>query len=154
MNHNSEYNDDQESTNPTLSTPFHAIQDSDATDIIITQISTINHNLNIINDNKRINDDNNGTTKIDQESNDIIEEEETNNNHNNHHDNSHLSILSTWKKKLWHLYEKECLLVEVMLAIFIAYCYPKLGAVYIHPNVTAHWIAVIIIFCKLLLLSV
>ncbi len=143
MNHNTEYNDDQESSMPTLSTPFHVIQDSDTTDII-TQISTIKDNNSII-------DDNNGTTKIDQESNDIIEEE-TNNNHQ--HDNSHLSILSRWKKKLWHLYEKECLLVEVMLAILLAYCYPKLGAVYIYPNVTAHWIAVIIIFCKLLLLSV
>lgn len=52
----------------------------------------------------------------------------------------------TWKEKLIHFYEAESLLVEVALAIVLAYVYPILGAQYLFPDVTAHWIAVIIIF--------
>lgn len=52
----------------------------------------------------------------------------------------------TWKQKLCHFYDKESLLIEVLLAISIAYMYPKIGDVYLFPDVTAHWIAVIIIF--------
>jgi hypothetical protein len=54
----------------------------------------------------------------------------------------------TWREKLAHFYEKESLLVEVALAIILAYLYPILGAQYLFPDVTAHWIAVIIIFCE------
>ena len=54
----------------------------------------------------------------------------------------------TWKQKLCHFYDKESLLIEVLLAISIAYMYPKIGDVYLFPDVTAHWIAVIIIFCE------
>ena len=54
----------------------------------------------------------------------------------------------TWKEKLIHFYEAESLLVEVALAIVLAYVYPILGAQYLFPDVTAHWIAVIIIFCE------
>lgn len=54
----------------------------------------------------------------------------------------------SWKEKLRHFYDKESLLIEVVLAISIAYIYPKVGDVYLFPDVTAHWIAVIIIFCK------
>lgn len=54
----------------------------------------------------------------------------------------------TWMEKFSHFYEKEGLLIEVVLAIFFARLYPQLGAIYLFPDVTAHWIAVIIIFCK------
>lgn len=52
----------------------------------------------------------------------------------------------TWMEKFSHFYEKEGLLIEVVLAIFFARLYPQLGAIYLFPDVTAHWIAVIIIF--------
>ena len=54
----------------------------------------------------------------------------------------------TCKQLLWELYEKERLLLEVTVAIILAYLYPPLGAIYLFPEITAHWIAVIIIFCE------
>jgi len=54
----------------------------------------------------------------------------------------------TWREKLSHYYEKEGLLIEVLVAIVLARIYPRLGAEYLFPEVTAHWIAVILIFCK------
>jgi len=46
---------------------------------------------------------------------------------------------------MWN-YEKHSLLIEVSLAILFAYIYPTLGAKYLFPDITAHWIAVILIF--------
>lgn len=60
----------------------------------------------------------------------------------------HHSAIGTWKEKAWHIYEKESLLILVSLAILLAFIYPKLGAIYTLPDITAHWIAVILIFCK------
>jgi len=54
----------------------------------------------------------------------------------------------SWKEKLMHLYDKEGLLVEVLFSIILARIYPKLGAVYCFPEITAHVVAVIVIFCK------
>ena len=54
----------------------------------------------------------------------------------------------SWKDKLFHLYKKEGLLIEVLLAIILARLYPKLGDKYLFPEISAHIIAVIIIFCK------
>ena len=54
----------------------------------------------------------------------------------------------SWTEKLIHLYDKEGLLVEVLVSIILARIYPKLGAVYCFPEITAHVIAVIVIFCK------
>ena len=54
----------------------------------------------------------------------------------------------SWIERIRHLYEKESLLIEVTLAILFAKIYPRLGAVYLFPEITAHWIAVVIIFCK------
>ena len=51
--------------------------------------------------------------------------------------------------RLKHFYEKESLLIEVGIVVFLAYLYPPFGAIYIAPEITAHWVAVIIIFCKL-----
>ena len=61
--------------------------------------------------------------------------------------NMYLQIMK-WKEMLIHAYEKETLLVEVAVAIIFAYYLPELGQNYLHPEITAHWIAVIIIFCK------
>uniref|UniRef100_A0A7S3VCT1 Sodium/bile acid cotransporter n=1 Tax=Chaetoceros debilis TaxID=122233 RepID=A0A7S3VCT1_9STRA len=52
----------------------------------------------------------------------------------------------SWIERIRHLYEKESLLIEVTLAILFAKIYPRLGAVYLFPEITAHWIAVVIIF--------
>ena len=60
----------------------------------------------------------------------------------------------TWRERISHLYEKESLLIEVTLAILFAKIYPPLGAVYLFPEITAHWIAVVIIFCKFKVLKV
>jgi len=43
-------------------------------------------------------------------------------------------------------YAQQTLLIEVSLAILFAYIYPTLGAKYLFPDITAHWIAVIVIF--------
>jgi hypothetical protein len=58
----------------------------------------------------------------------------------------HITI-NKLKSKMHHFYSSEGLLVEVVLAITAAYIYPQLGADYFYPNITAHWVAVIIIFC-------
>lgn len=63
-------------------------------------------------------------------------------------DDSNSQSPQSWKDKLLHLYEKEGLLIEVMLAILFARLYPKLGAVYLFPEISAHIIAVVVIFCK------
>jgi len=52
----------------------------------------------------------------------------------------------SWKEKAWEHYKKESLLIEVSLAILLAFIYPPLGAIYTLPDITAHWIAVILIF--------
>lgn len=54
----------------------------------------------------------------------------------------------TCYQKLKDLYDRETLLIEVFVVIFLAYIYPPLGAYYLFPEITAHWIAVIAIFCK------
>ncbi len=54
----------------------------------------------------------------------------------------------SWKERLAHIYQKEGLLIEVSIAILLAKIYPRLGAELLYPELTAHWIAVVIIFCK------
>jgi len=53
-------------------------------------------------------------------------------------------------KRLYHkwlkFYHKNSFLVLVTFAILLAYAYPPLGAVYVAPQITAKWIAVIFIF--------
>ncbi len=54
----------------------------------------------------------------------------------------------SWIKRCIHFYKSESLLIEVSAAIIAAKMYPRLGAEFLFPDVTAHWIAVIVIFCK------
>jgi hypothetical protein len=53
-------------------------------------------------------------------------------------------------KKVWiwwcHVYAKNSFLILVVLAVLLALAYPPLGAVYLAPEITATWIAVIFIF--------
>ena len=53
-----------------------------------------------------------------------------------------------WKTIVMELYKKDSLLIDVLVVILIAKIYPPLGAEYLFPEITAHWVAVIVIFCK------
>ena len=55
-----------------------------------------------------------------------------------------------WKDRILQCYQEESLLIEVSLGIILARLYPILGAEYLVPEITAHWIAVIFIFCTYL----
>ena len=55
------------------------------------------------------------------------------------------STPSFWTK-LCNFYTKNSFLILALLAILLAYAYPKLGNTYLYPQYTATWIAVIIIF--------
>jgi len=54
--------------------------------------------------------------------------------------------------KTWHswcnIYAKYSFLILIVLAVALAKAYPPLGAIYLKPQITATWIAVIFIFCK------
>ena len=54
-----------------------------------------------------------------------------------------------WKERILKFYEDDSLLIEVILGILVARIYPILGAEYLVPEVTAHGIAVVLIFCTL-----
>ena len=64
---------------------------------------------------------------------------------------------SVWNgtKDIWNqlkqIYRKETLLVEVLIVIMLAKIYPRIGTDFVFPEITAHWIAVMTIFCKFLL---
>ncbi|KAL7487686.1 hypothetical protein ACHAW6_013267 [Cyclotella cf. meneghiniana] len=50
------------------------------------------------------------------------------------------------RKKLHAFYAANNFLILIMCAILMAYVYPPLGAVYLAPQITATWIAVVFIF--------
>lgn len=54
----------------------------------------------------------------------------------------HRRAWSAWQR----LYARHSFLLLVVFAILLAYAYPPLGAVYLVPDVTATWLAVIFIF--------
>lgn len=54
----------------------------------------------------------------------------------------HKRAWSRW----WQFYNKNSFLILVVIVILLAYAYPPLGAVYVYPQITATWIAVIFIF--------
>jgi len=56
-----------------------------------------------------------------------------------------VSRLSCWQR-IVEFYQHDSLLIDVAISIFIAWLWPPLGAQYCVPGVTAHWVAVIIIF--------
>ena len=49
-------------------------------------------------------------------------------------------------QRLSSIYRSNSFLINIVIAIFLAYLYPPLGAIYLAPQITASWIAVIIIF--------
>jgi len=55
-------------------------------------------------------------------------------------------------RKVWTLFVKflndNSFVVEIIAVIILAYIYPPLGAEYLAPQVTASWIAVVLIFGK------
>jgi len=54
----------------------------------------------------------------------------------------HKRIFKKWRE----IYAKHSFLILVVCAILIAYAYPPLGAIYLAPQITATWIAVMFIF--------
>jgi len=57
---------------------------------------------------------------------------------------------SSCHEKVWNLwcqaYEKYSFLILVVIAVLFAKAYPPLGAIYLAPQITSSWIAVIFIF--------
>jgi solute carrier family 10 (sodium/bile acid cotransporter), member 7 len=74
------------------------------------------------------NDDNNGDDAVSQNK---AEEEEQQ---------------PSWSRRFWDFYTKQEFLILVVLAIPLARAYPQLGAYYLHPKITATWLAVSFIF--------
>ena len=74
----------------------------------------------------------------------IIEEEkheiETNNNNT-----CYAKIYKCWA----HIISTHSFLLGVIIAILLAKVYPPLGAIYLYPQITATWIAVMFVFSKL-----
>jgi sodium/bile acid cotransporter 7 len=56
------------------------------------------------------------------------------------------TCLQKTKHRVLDFYEKFDFPIHVLLAIFIAWMYPPLGAIYVVPYVTANWVAVCYIF--------
>ena len=50
------------------------------------------------------------------------------------------------KEQFWATYTKYEIVILVISSILVAKAYPKLGAVYVYPQVTSSWIAVMLIF--------
>jgi hypothetical protein len=68
--------------------------------------------------------------------------------HNHHQQQQERSTMSKWCHRLWEIYEEYELLVLFVVAIVLAKAYPKLGAEYLAPHITATWMAVVFIFRK------
>ena len=51
---------------------------------------------------------------------------------------------------LVNFYFKNDFLLNILLAIALAKAYPPLGAVYLHPEISSTWVAVMIIFGRLI----
>jgi sodium/bile acid cotransporter 7 len=54
----------------------------------------------------------------------------------------HKRLLHKWQR----FYHQNSFLILIICAILLAYAYPPLGAIYVAPDITATWIAVIFIF--------
>jgi solute carrier family 10 (sodium/bile acid cotransporter), member 7 len=49
--------------------------------------------------------------------------------------------------RVWTIYNQYEFLILIVVGICIAKAYPPLGAQYLHPEITATWVAIIVIFC-------
>jgi hypothetical protein len=50
--------------------------------------------------------------------------------------------------QFWKIYTQYEFLILIVIGICVAKAYPPLGAEYVHPEITANWVAVMFIFCK------
>lgn len=57
-----------------------------------------------------------------------------------------LSLWEDVKTILSDTYSKNSLLFNLLIAVSCAYVYPPLGGHYLYPEITSHWLAVIVIF--------
>lgn len=58
------------------------------------------------------------------------------------------SFAKTWCRRIINFYIEYDVLVLLVAVILLAYAYPPLGAIYLEPQITASWVAVMYIFCK------
>lgn len=65
---------------------------------------------------------------------------------NNDGESSKLPLHKRLYTKWLQIYAKHSFLILVVCAILIAYAYPPLGAIYLAPEITATWLAVMFIF--------
>jgi hypothetical protein len=73
-------------------------------------------------------------------------DEESTNEQQSHQKKSAVNILKITWKWISSTYRSNSFLIHIIIVIFLAYLYPPLGAIYFYPQITASWIAVIIIF--------
>ena len=73
-------------------------------------------------------------------------DEESTNEQQSHQKKSAVNILKITWKWISSTYRSNSFLIHIIIVILLAYLYPPLGAIYFYPQITASWIAVIIIF--------
>jgi hypothetical protein len=54
----------------------------------------------------------------------------------------------SYSSQFWKIYSQYEFLILIVIGICVAKAYPPLGAEYVHPEITANWVAVMFIFCK------
>jgi solute carrier family 10 (sodium/bile acid cotransporter), member 7 len=72
-------------------------------------------------------------------------EEEVNTNTN---DEASPEQSPSCSSRLWNIFNQYEFLILVVIGICLAKAYPPLGAIYLQPQITATWLAVMFIFCK------
>eukprot|EP00970_Alexandrium_tamarense_P008650 scaffold1652_cov177-Alexandrium_tamarense.AAC.5 len=94
-------------------------------------------------------DDNDNTLQSQSKSDDKIQEKEVSNSSSCQHDNdcnSNMNI-SIYQRMLQAI-QANSLLAMISCAITLSYIYPPLGNEYLQPEITASWLAIIVIFCE------
>ena len=72
-----------------------------------------------------------------------VESDNTSNDNNNE---PQVALYKRFYTKWCTIYNKHSFLILVICAILLAYAYPPIGAIYLAPQITATWIAVMFIF--------
>eukprot|EP01083_Nonionella_stella_P252803 870610_1 len=98
--------------------------------------------LDGLNTNKDDNNNQEDEAKVDQSLLSLVEEQKDVNNNNT----PPATTSSTIFTKLCNFYTKNSFLILAVIAILLAYAYPTLGYIYFYPQITATWVAVVIIF--------
>lgn len=132
-NHSLDHNDDD---NYEPSTSYYMVQDSCQSSL------DEKHNTNALENESKLST--------------ILQSNHTNESHCQHFKQpQEETTISSFPNKINYIlnqmkqiYRKETLLVEVLIVIMLAKIYPRIGTDFVFPEITAHWIAVMTIFCK------